>query len=170
MEQLSPNSKQLKVNFGFIIGSKGFYAGIVPLWSRQVPYTIVKFVAFEWFVQYFYDNVFTKGKENYGKGTQLGITFASGYLAGIFCAIVSHPADTILSKLVAKGNIEGSLGQKVGIIVKESGFKGLWAGLTTRIIMIGTLTGLQWYIYDSFKTAVGLSTTGGGSSTPVKKQ
>jgi solute carrier family 25 phosphate transporter 3 len=29
--------------------------------------------------------------------------------------------------------------------------------------MIGTLTGLQWYIYDSFKTAVGLATTGGGS-------
>jgi len=43
-------------------GTKGFYAGIVPLWSRQVPYTIVKFVAFEWFVQFFYDNVFTKGK------------------------------------------------------------------------------------------------------------
>lgn len=27
------------------------------------------------------------------------MTFASGYLAGIFCAIVSHPADTIVSKL-----------------------------------------------------------------------
>jgi hypothetical protein len=25
------------------------------------------------------------------------------------------------------------------------------------------LTGLQWWIYDSFKTAVGLQTTGGGS-------
>jgi len=27
--------------------------------------------------------------------------------------------------------------------------------------MIGTLTGLQWWIYDSFKTALGLGTTGG---------
>ena len=43
-------------------GNGGFYKGIVPLWSRQVPYTIVKFVAFEWFVQYFYDNIFTNGK------------------------------------------------------------------------------------------------------------
>jgi solute carrier family 25 phosphate transporter 3 len=145
-------------------GTKGFYAGIGPLWGRQVPYTIVKFVAFEWFVQLFYDNIFTKGKENYGKGTQLGITFASGYLAGIFCAIISHPADTILSKLVAKGNQPGSIGTKVGIIYNEIGFKGLWAGLFTRIIMIGTLTGLQWWIYDSFKTAVGLQTTGGGSA------
>lgn len=32
--------------------------------------------------------------------------------------------------------------------------------------MIGTLTGLQWWIYDSFKTAMGLQTTG-GSSTPA---
>jgi solute carrier family 25 phosphate transporter 3 len=114
-------------------------------------------------VQYFYDNIFTKGKENYGKPTQLGITFASGYLAGIFCAVVSHPADTILSKLVAMGNKPGSLGEKVGTIYKEIGFKGLWAGLITRIIMIGTLTGLLWWIYDTFKTAVGLATTGGGS-------
>ena len=43
-------------------GVAGMYKGIAPLWSRQVPYTIVKFVAFEWFVQFFYDNVFTKGK------------------------------------------------------------------------------------------------------------
>ncbi|MCL4118492.1 UNVERIFIED_CONTAM: hypothetical protein GTU68_019102 [Idotea baltica] len=43
-------------------GTKGFYKGLAPLWSRQVPYTIVKFVAFERFVQFFYDNIFTKGK------------------------------------------------------------------------------------------------------------
>ena len=53
----------------------------------------------------------------------------------------------------------------MGRIYAEIGFKGLWAGLLTRIIMIGTLTGLQWWIYDSFKTAVGLQTTGGGGST-----
>jgi len=46
-------------------------------------------------------------------------------------------------------------------IYGDIGFNGLWRGLTTRIIMIGTLTGLQWWIYDSFKTAVGLQTTGG---------
>lgn len=144
-------------------GRGGFYKGIVPLWSRQVPYTIVKFVAFEWFVSMFYDNIFTKGKENYNKATQLSITFASGYLAGIFCAIVSHPADTMVSKLYSQGKGEGSVGSKVSAIYKEIGFKGLWAGLTTRIVMIGTLTGLQWWIYDSFKTAVGLATSGGGS-------
>lgn len=28
---------------------------------------------------------------------------------------------------------------------------GLWKGLTPRIIMIGTLTALQWFIYDAVK-------------------
>ncbi len=27
--------------------------------------------------------------------------------------------------------------------------------------MIGTLTGLQWWLYDSYKTAVGLQASGG---------
>lgn len=150
-------------------GTNGFYKGIGPLWGRQVPYTIVKFVAFEWFVAYFYRNHFTKGKENYSKGTQLGITFMSGYLAGIFCAIVSHPADTMVSKLYSQGKEGGTIGQKISKIYGQIGFAGLWSGLVTRIIMIGTLTGLQWWIYDSFKTMVGLQTTGGGS-TPAPAQ
>lgn len=52
-------------------------------------------------------------------------------------------------------------GAKVSKIYSEIGFKGLWTGLGTRILMVGTLTGLQWWIYDSFKTMVGLQTTGG---------
>jgi len=32
-------------------GMNGFYKGLQPLWARQIPYTIVKFVAFERIVQ-----------------------------------------------------------------------------------------------------------------------
>ena len=51
----------------------------------------------------------------------------------------------------------------VGSIYSEIGFGGLWAGLGTRIVMIGTLTALQWLIYDSFKVQFGLPTTGAAS-------
>jgi len=88
-------------------GLNGFYKGLVPLWCRQIPYTIVKFVAFEKIVQQFYTHVFTKPKNEYGKATTLSVTFASGYLAGIFCAIISHPADTMVS-------IINKTGQSVG--------------------------------------------------------
>jgi len=62
---------------------------------------------------------------------------------------------------------EGSLMSNVSTIYKQIGFAGLWRGLGTRIIMVGTLTGLQWWIYDTFKTMTGLQTTGGAA--PVKK-
>jgi len=134
------------------------FGSLIPLWSRQIPYTMAKFYFFEKTVELFYTYVFTKPKSSYSKQTQLGVTFASGYLAGIICAIVSHPADSLVSQLSKKEN----KGKSIGAIASEIGFKKLaTAGLGTRILMIGTLTGLQWWIYDTFKTAYGMGTTGG---------
>jgi solute carrier family 25 phosphate transporter 3 len=143
-------------------GTNGFYKGLFPLMARQVPYTMVKFGAFENTVKFCYNNIWTKPKNDYSKATQLSITFLSGYFAGIFCAIVSHPADTMVSKInTFKSDVPISTGTAVKKIYAEIGFGGLWNGLSTRILMVGTLTGLQWWIYDSFKTMVGLQTTGG---------
>ncbi|KXN86561.1 Mitochondrial phosphate carrier protein 3, mitochondrial [Leucoagaricus sp. SymC.cos] len=134
------------------------FGSIVPLWSRQIPYTMAKFFFFEKIVQLFYTHVFTQPKETYGKGTQLGVTFASGYLAGVVCAIVSHPADSLVSQL---GKTENK-GKSLGAITKEVGIVSLATkGLGTRVIMIGTLTGFQWWIYDTFKSTMGMGTTGG---------
>ena len=96
-------------------GINGFYKGLAPLWFRQVPYTMVKFAAFENTVKAFYKHVFTKGKSNYSKSTQLSITFMSGYWAGIFCAIVSHPADTMVS-ILNKSTSDAPIGKQVGEI------------------------------------------------------
>lgn len=136
-------------------GTNGLYKGLAPLWARQIPYTVMKFVAFERTVEAFYRYVFTKPKDQYTKAQKLSITFASGYIAGVLCALISQPADTMVSKL---NNIktEGSTFSNMSLIYSQIGFSGLWRGLGTRILMIGTLTGLQWWIYDSFKTAVGL--------------
>jgi solute carrier family 25 phosphate transporter 3 len=126
------------------------YRGIVPLWCRQIPYTIVKFVAFEKTVRALYAHVFTAPRDSYSKSTQLMITFAAGYIAGVFCAIVSHPADCVVSVLNKSPNLTA------GQVMKDLGPAGLWKGLGPRIIMIGTLTALQWFIYDSVKVALRL--------------
>lgn len=59
--------------------------------------------------------------------------------------MVSHPADSVVSKLNQE---KGSTPIE---IAKKLGWSGLWKGLFPRIIMIGTLTALQWFIYDSVK-------------------
>lgn len=126
-------------------GINGFYKGIVPLWGRQIPYTMMKFACFERTVEALYKYVVPKPRSTCSKSEQLVVTFVAGYIAGVFCAIVSHPADTIVSKL------NQNKGSSVMEVAGKVGFKGLWRGLTARIIMIGTLTALQWFIYDSVK-------------------
>ena len=38
-------------------------------------------------------------RDQLSKPQQLVVTFAGGYVAGIFCTLVSHPFDSIVSKL-----------------------------------------------------------------------
>lgn len=136
-------------------GYQGLYKGLVPLWCRQIPYTMVKFTCFESIIRFFYIYIFTAPKDSYSPRFQLIITFISGFIAGVFCAIVSHPADTIMTKLNQSDKAN------VVKIIKSLGWNGIWRGLTPRIVMIGTLTAFQWWIYDLFKTFMGLKTTGG---------
>ena len=126
-------------------GVNGFYKSLVPLWGRQIPYTMMKFACFEKTVEALYQYVVPKPRADCTKAEQLVVTFAAGYIAGVFCAIVSHPADTLVSYL------NKAPGSGIGDAVNALGFKGLWMGLGPRIIMIGTLTALQWFIYDGVK-------------------
>jgi len=137
------------------------FGSLEPLWSRQIPYTIAKFVGFEACVEWFYSNLLTRPRNEYSKATQLTVTFASGYIAGVFCALISQPADNLVSQVGKPEN----RGKDFGTIASEVGIKNLFVrGLGPRILMIGTLTGLQWWIYDSWKTIMGLGTSGGDAA------
>merc|ERR1712193_148592 len=140
--------------YGNAMGEEGtgtFFKGLKPLWLRQIPYTMMKFACFEKTVVALYQYVVPKPRDQCSKSEQLMVTFAAGYIAGVFCAIVSHPADNVVSV------INKNPGKTAGEIFKEM---GLWnactKGLPARIIMIGTLTALQWFIYDGVKVALRL--------------
>ena len=150
--KLRPAMKQITAGEG----AKALWKGIVPLWCRQIPYTMVKFATFENIVALFYKYLLTNPRDSYSKATQLTVTFASGYIAGIFCALVSHPFDSCVSKM-------NNSAEKINMFqaMKVLGWKGCWNGLGTRILMIGTLTGLQWWIYDTWKTFCGFPSSGG---------
>ncbi|KAI3992372.1 hypothetical protein MKX01_030093 [Papaver californicum] len=143
-------------------GYGGLYKGLVPLWGRQIPYTMMKFTSFETIVENIYKHVTPKPKDECSKSMQLGVSFAGGYIAGVICSIVSHPADNLVSFL------NNAKDATVADAVKKIGVVGLFTrGLPLRIVMIGTLTGAQWVIYDAFKVFVGLPTTGGAPPLPA---
>eukprot|EP00695_Tsukubamonas_globosa_P003952 TRINITY_DN93_c0_g1_i1.p2 TRINITY_DN93_c0_g1~~TRINITY_DN93_c0_g1_i1.p2 ORF type:complete len:125 (+),score=67.59 TRINITY_DN93_c0_g1_i1:580-954(+) len=123
----------------------------------------MKFWAFERTVQALYKHVVPKPRDQCSKLEQLGVSFGAGYIAGIFCATVSHPADVVVSKL---NTYESK--PPISQILKQVGPVGIWSGLGLRIIMVGTLTALQWGIYDAFKVYSGLPTTGAKTEEPKK--
>lgn len=146
-------TSQMRKAMPHMLATEGFgvfYRGLAPLWGRQVPYTMMKFSSFEKTLEYLYANVVPKPREKCTAFEQLILTFTAGYIAGVLCAIVSHPSDTIVSKL----NKDPSA--TIGGIINEVGMMGIWRGLVARIIMIGTLTGLQWFVYDGFKVYTGM--------------
>ena len=67
-----------------------------------------------------YRYVVPKPRDECTKGEQLVVTFGAGYIAGVFCAIVSHPADTVVSKL------NQNKGASAMDIVKKLGLLGTW--------------------------------------------
>jgi solute carrier family 25 phosphate transporter 3 len=154
-------------------GLGSLYAGITPLWARQVPYTIIKFMAFERIAEAIYKMI-PKPKSEMTKTEQMGVVFTAGYIAGVLCGIVSHPADTMVSK-INKLKMDGGIVTKMKVIYNGTpstpgiGFAGLWAGFAPRVVMIGTLTGLQWFIYGAFKAYVGLPTPGAVAPGQEKK-
>ena len=150
----------------------------MPLWGRQIPYTMMKFACFERTVEALYRYVVPKKRDDCSKPEQLVVTFAAGYIgvssygcpsiviislfahlsvcpfvclsiclsvclclfvcmcvylsvqllltstsislltAGIFCALVSHPADSIVSKL------NSDSGSTMFQAARDLGFKG----------------------------------------------
>merc|ERR1712228_497010 len=91
--------------------------------------------------------------------TKMGVSLASGVIAGVAAAIISHPADTLLSKVNKKGaGGEGSMMTRLMRIASEMGIVKLCTvGLLPRCVMIGTLTAGQFGIFDTVMGALGAS-------------
>ena len=88
------------------------------------------------------------------------MAISSGLIAGVAAAIISHPADTLLSKINKAGaGGSGGMVSRLANITKEVGFVKLCTvGLGARCVMIGTLTAGQ---FAKFIIATGREREGG---------
>jgi solute carrier family 25 phosphate transporter 3 len=139
-------------------GIGGFYAGLLPILAKQVPYTMAKFAVQGEAADAIYASM-GKGPAELSQTTNVGISLASGVIAGVASAIISHPADTLLSKVNKKGaGGDGPMMSRLMNIAKEVGFVNLCTvGLIPRCVMIGTLTAGQFGIFDTVMNALGAS-------------
>jgi len=128
---------------------KGFYSGFGPILMKQVPYTMAKFAVQGEAAESIATSLGKPLAELKG-ATKLGVSLTSGVIAGVVAAIISHPADTLLSKVNKAGaGGEGSIATRLGRIASEIGFVKLCTvGLGARCVMIGTLTAGQFLLFD----------------------
>jgi solute carrier family 25 phosphate transporter 3 len=134
-------------------GVGAFYAGFGPILFKQVPYTMAKFVVYEKVSELIYQSV---DKSTASSGLQTTINLGSGLVAGLAAAVISQPADTMLSKINKTKGLpgEGTTSRLIKI-AKELGLRGSFTGLPARLFMVGTLTAGQFAIYGDVKKALG---------------
>lgn len=119
----------------------------------RIPYTVTKFVAFEKVSETAFSFL---DKSKLSDAAQTGVNLGSGLMAGFAAAIVSQPADTMLSKINKTKGLPGEgIVSRLIKIAGELGFRGAFAGLPTRLFMVGGLTAGQFAIYGDIKKALG---------------
>ncbi|EOO03783.1 putative mitochondrial phosphate carrier protein [Phaeoacremonium minimum UCRPA7] len=130
-------------------GFTGFYSGLSPIVLKQVPYTAATFLVYEKAIQVAY-SIFDRS--TLSSAGMTGINLGSGLVAGVAAAIVSHPADTVLSKINKEKGIPGeSTLRRLVRIATGLGLRGSFTGLHARIVMVGGMTAVQFAIYGDIK-------------------
>jgi len=118
---------------------KGFYSGFGPLLFKQVPYTMFKFLTFERLSDLIKSSLLPRllppsDALNPTPSITTAVNLTSGLGAGIVAAVVSQPADTLLSRVNKEPARPGEeTGSRLLRLAREAGPRGLFTGLGARL-------------------------------------
>ncbi|GAA6031742.1 hypothetical protein JCM8097_001965 [Rhodosporidiobolus ruineniae] len=136
-------------------GVKELYAGFVPILAKQIPYAVGQFLVNELAHEAVYRQLSEEKKKSLTGGEQTAITLGCGITAGFAAAILSQPADTLLSQINKGQGGSGSAASKLVVLAKQAGPVGLFAGLGPRMLMTAGLVSSQFLLYGYIKNALG---------------
>lgn len=165
-------SKQISVG-GITIAKDDIpplFSGFIPIVSRELPFAVIKFLVFDLVATAFVSIINAQPQViepvQVGGGTLgLVVSAAAGAIAGIAGALVSHPADLILTLTSSKqkskissdsdeNSQEGSADWKAivkELISKDGGILNLFKGFPARATFFFLVIGLQFFLYDYAK-------------------
>ncbi|MCL7052251.1 hypothetical protein MKW94_017910 [Papaver nudicaule] len=137
-------------------GLPSLYAGWGAVLCRNIPHSVIKFYTYERLKQLFLSTTQTTHPNTFQ-------TLVCGGLAGSTAALFTTPFDVVKTRLQTE--IPGSLRKYDGVfhalreIVKDEGLKGLYRGLTPRLIMYVTQGALFFASYECLKAIFCLAPT-----------
>jgi len=136
-------------------GVRDLYAGFIPILFKQIPYAIGQFTVNELCHEVAFRNMSQETRAKLSSASRLFISLGSGVIAGFAAAILSQPADTLLSQINKGHGPKGTMLHRLGVLARQIGFKGLFAGLGPRMVMTAGLVSGQFLIYGAIKDAMG---------------
>jgi len=151
-------------------GAGSLWSGLLPLWSRQIPYTMMKFVAFERIREYLdyatttrvrTQHVFLPGRvsprEELVPMERVAVTVTAGFLTGALCTAISQPADVLLT-LVSRSPRTTNVIVEARQILTNVGLTALTRGIAVRALASGSLISMQLFLYLGVKKMFDLPT------------
>ncbi|GJF00516.1 mitochondrial carrier [Phanerochaete sordida] len=135
-------------------GMRGLYAGFLPILCKQIPYAIGQFTVNEFCHELAFRSMSEETRRSLSGGSKFAIALGSGVVAGFAAAILSQPADTLLSQINKGHGPTGSMPHRLAVLAREAGFKGLFAGLGPRMVMTAGLVAGQFLMYGAIKDAL----------------
>lgn len=142
------------------------FAGLPAMLTKQVPYTIMKQLSFEFFAGSLYAAVAAASLS--AEELKWEVSVCSAFLASILACIASQPGDVLLTETY-KGEssaMEGETNENMTIIkhaqivYQEEGVGGFFAGLKPRFLHVASIITTQLVLYDVIKQSLGLPVTG----------
>lgn len=130
-------------------GLPGFWRGNVPALLMVVPYTAIQFTVLQKL------KTIAAGSSKAEDQVHLSpyLSYVSGALAGCAATVGSYPFDLLRTILASQGEpkVYPNMRSALLDILRNRGFRGLYAGLTPTLIEIVPYAGLQFGTYDTFK-------------------
>lgn len=138
-------------------GLRGFYSGFVPLLFKQVPFAVGQFSVHEAVNELLYRAMGPGRKARMTRLESTAVELTSGLAAGAAAAVLSHPADTLLSAMNKGAGRPGqSAGARMLELARALGLKRLLrTGLGPRLVMTCGLVSGQFVIYSQCKALTG---------------
>ncbi|XP_073133974.1 uncharacterized protein [Henckelia pumila] len=136
-------------------GLPSLYTGWGAVICRNVPHSAIKFYAYESLKENLLPSVHPNAQAN-----NTLTTLACGGLAGSIASLFTTPFDVVKTRLQTQ--IPGSSARYNGVvnalmdIGKDEGLKGLYRGLTPRLVMYMIQGALFFASYESFKSLLAL--------------
>jgi solute carrier family 25 (mitochondrial phosphate transporter), member 3 len=127
-------------------GIRTLYRGLPWILLRQVPYTCVKLVGYDFVARQLASRITINTNSTGLLHPTLQCT--SGVVAGLMAAFVSQPADVIMSRVYTQSS------SATPISLRPITLRACFTGLKERGYMVAAMTALQFLIYENVRDSV----------------